>query len=84
MARVLIIDDDTELCALLEEFLEREGFRITLEHNGLRGLDIASNNSFDLIVLDLMLPGLDGFGAAEEATREEPRSRADADGAGRG
>jgi two-component system response regulator CpxR len=60
--RVLIIDDDTELCALLEEFLEREGFRVTLEHNGLRGLDIASNGGFDLIVLDLMLPGLDGFG----------------------
>ena len=62
MARILIIDDDTELCALLEEFLEREGFRITVEHNGQRGLDIASGGGFDLIVLDLMLPGLDGFG----------------------
>jgi DNA-binding response OmpR family regulator len=62
VTRVLIIDDDIELCNLLEEFLEREGFRVTLEHNGQRGLEIASMTSFELIVLDLMLPGLDGFG----------------------
>lgn len=61
VARVLIIDDDTELCALLEEFLEREGFRVTLENSGPRGLEIASTANFDLIVLDLMLPGMDGF-----------------------
>jgi two-component system, OmpR family, response regulator CpxR len=59
--RVLIVDDDTELCALLQEFLEREGFRVTPEHNGSRGLDLAATGGFDLIVLDLMLPGLDGF-----------------------
>ena len=61
MARVLIIDDDTELCTLLEEFLEREGFRVTLEHNGSRGLELAMNGGFDIVVLDLMLPGIDGF-----------------------
>src|SRR5580700_10922320 len=60
--RVLIIDDDIELCALLEEFLEREGFRVTHEHDGARGLEAALSGGFDLIVLDLMLPGLDGFG----------------------
>jgi two-component system, OmpR family, response regulator CpxR len=59
--RVLIIDDDTELCALLQEFLEREGFAVTVEHDGLHGLEIASNTSFELVVLDLMLPGIDGF-----------------------
>ena len=59
--RVLIVDDDTELCALLQEFLERETFRVTLEHNGVRGLDLAAAGGFDLVVLDLMLPGLDGF-----------------------
>jgi DNA-binding response OmpR family regulator len=69
VARILIIDDDTELCSLLEEFLEREGFRITLEHNGLRGLEIASTASFDLVVLDLMLPGLDGFGVLKRLRR---------------
>ena len=59
--RVLIIDDDTELCALLQEFLEREAFGVTVEHDGLNGLELASNGGFDLVVLDLMLPGIDGF-----------------------
>ncbi|HTS75956.1 MAG TPA: response regulator transcription factor [Bryobacteraceae bacterium] len=59
--RVLIIDDDTELCALLQEFLEREGFRVTSENDGHRGLELALAGGFDLVVLDLMLPGMDGF-----------------------
>lgn len=59
--RVLIIDDDTELCALVQEFLEREDFRVTCEHHGIRGLELAQAGSFDLIILDLMLPGMDGF-----------------------
>jgi two-component system, OmpR family, response regulator CpxR len=59
---VLIIDDDTELCALLEEFLAGEGFSVTLAHDGPRGLELASAGEYDLIVLDIMLPGLDGFG----------------------
>lgn len=59
--RVLIIDDDAELCALLQEFLEREGYRVTIEHDGNAGLELASSGNFDLVILDLMLPGIDGF-----------------------
>jgi len=59
--KVLIIDDDVELCALLKEFLEREEFQVTVENEGLRGLALAEAGDFDLIVLDLMMPGLDGF-----------------------
>lgn len=61
MVRILIIDDDAELCALLKEFLEREEFRVTVENDGLRGLELAETGDFDLVVLDLMMPGLDGF-----------------------
>jgi len=61
MTPLLIIDDDTELCALLSEFLAREGFSSTLEHDGARGLELALHGNFTLIVLDLMLPSLDGF-----------------------
>jgi two-component system response regulator CpxR len=59
--RLLIIDDDTELCALLQEFLEREDFRVTVEHDGACGLELAFGGSFDMVVLDLMLPHMDGF-----------------------
>ncbi len=61
MTPLLIIDDDTELCALLTEFLAREGFATVAEYDGARGLDLALEGSFALIVLDLMLPTLDGF-----------------------
>ena len=60
--RILLIDDDAELCSLLVEFLTREGFSIECEHEGKRGLERVLHGAFDLIVLDVMLPGLDGFG----------------------
>jgi len=55
------VDDDTELCALLGEFLKREGFAVDCEHEGTRGLEHASQSGVDLVVLDVMLPGMDGF-----------------------
>jgi two-component system response regulator CpxR len=61
MPPLLIIDDDTELCALLSEFLGREGFSVVCEFDGARGLELALNGNYALIVLDLMLPSLDGF-----------------------
>jgi two-component system, OmpR family, response regulator CpxR len=59
--RILLVDDDAELCGLLGEFLKREGFEVECEHEGNRGLEKASGNGVDLVVLDVMLPGLDGF-----------------------
>lgn len=59
--RLLIIDDDVELCSLLSEFLRREGFVVQCEHDGRNGLQLALESGADLVVLDVMLPGLDGF-----------------------
>ena len=58
---VLLVDDDAELCSLLSEFLTREGFTVEFEHEGFRGLEHASQPGVDLVVLDVMLPGIDGF-----------------------
>jgi two-component system response regulator CpxR len=58
---ILLVDDDTELTSLLSEFLRREGFTVDTEHEGHRGLAHASMAGVDLVVLDVMLPGLDGF-----------------------
>jgi two-component system response regulator CpxR len=68
-----LIDDDAELCSLLVELLSREGFSIECAHEGGRGLDRALHGGFDLIILDVMLPGLDGF---EILRRLRPQSRA--------
>jgi two-component system, OmpR family, response regulator CpxR len=59
--RILLIDDDTELCSLLKEFLELEGFSVAVEYHGEQGLERALAGDADLVVLDLMLPGTDGF-----------------------
>jgi len=57
----LLIDDDIELGALLAEYLGREGISMEAEVDGARGLERALAGGFDLVVLDVMLPGLDGF-----------------------
>jgi two-component system, OmpR family, response regulator CpxR len=59
--RLLVVDDDTELCSLLGEFLTREGFAVDFEHDGRKGLERALKGEHELIVLDVMMPGLDGF-----------------------
>ena len=59
--RLLVVDDDVELCSLLSEFLRREGFVVQCENEGRQGLEQALKGSFDLIILDVMLPGFDGF-----------------------
>jgi two-component system, OmpR family, response regulator CpxR len=58
---ILLVDDDAELCSLLKEFLTREGFTVHSEHEGHRGLSAALDPGVGLVVLDVMLPGIDGF-----------------------
>lgn len=59
--RLLIIDDDTELCELLSEYLEQEGFTVNACHDAQLGLAAAVSEAHDFVVLDVMLPGMSGF-----------------------
>jgi DNA-binding response OmpR family regulator len=59
--RILVIDDDVELCSLVSEYLGPEGFHIESVHDGNRGLDRALSGDHLLVVLDVMLPGMNGF-----------------------
>ena len=68
--RILIVDDDEELSALLSELLVREGFRVDTQNDGRRGLAAALNGGYDLLVLDVMLPGIDGFEILKRIRRE--------------
>lgn len=61
MTSVLLIDDDTELTKLLEEYLEEEQFHLDAAHDGVAGLDKALNNQYSVVVLDVMLPGMSGL-----------------------
>ena len=68
--RILIVDDDEELSSLLNELLTREGFRVETQNDGRRGLSAALAGGHDLLVLDVMLPGLDGFEILKRIRRE--------------
>jgi two-component system, OmpR family, response regulator CpxR len=61
MDRVLIVDDDIELCSLVSEYLSSEGFRVEFVHDGETGLQRALNGNYLLVILDVMLPGMSGF-----------------------
>lgn len=60
MIRVLLVDDDQELCLLQQDYLSREGFEVTVCHDGLSGLQAARSGDFDILLLDQMLPKLNG------------------------
>ena len=61
MEDILLIDDDVELCEVLTEYLARYEFRVQAVHRGDSGLEAARHRAWPMILLDVMLPGMDGF-----------------------
>jgi two-component system, OmpR family, response regulator CpxR len=59
--RILVVDDDVELCSLVSEYLRPEGFQVETVHDGKTGLTRALSGDHLLAVLDVMLPGMNGF-----------------------
>lgn len=59
--RVLVVEDERRLALALQRGLQSEGFSVDVAHDGLQGLWMASEHDYDLIVLDIMLPGLNGY-----------------------
>jgi len=59
--RILLVEDDQRFCRLLQRYLEEMGYSVALCHTGPAGLDMALRETFHAILLDVMLPGLDGF-----------------------
>lgn len=72
MHRILLLDDDTELCDLLTEYLRPEGFEILVVHDGEEGLAAALSSPVDLVLLDVMLPGKNGFDVLRELRARSP------------
>lgn len=61
MSRILIVEDETAIADLEKDYLELSGFEVQIENEGDTGLERSLAEEFDLIILDLMLPGMDGF-----------------------
>ena len=64
--RILLVEDDASMGFLLVDFLDNNGFEITLATDGKKGLELFTAHHFDLCILDVMLPGIDGFALASE------------------
>ena len=67
--RVLVIDDDRKLCRLIRDYLEPLGYEVSAAHSGTDGVERAVGEAWDAIILDVMLPGLDGFEALKAIRR---------------
>jgi DNA-binding response OmpR family regulator len=72
--RLLIVDDDRKLCRLLTDYLEPLGYQVTSVHTGPEGVDHAISGSWHAVILDMMLPGLDGLQVLQKirATSDVP------------
>jgi CheY-like chemotaxis protein len=73
--RVLVVDDDDLVRALEERLLSREGFDVTSAADGAAALELIGGQQFDLVLLDVAMPGVDGFEVARALRRDERHRR---------
>ncbi|MCH5258993.1 MAG: response regulator transcription factor [Lachnospiraceae bacterium] len=71
MSKILIIEDEEAIADLEKDYLELSDFEVTIENTGDGGLQTAMEGDFDLIILDLMLPGVDGFEVCKQIREEK-------------
>ena len=71
MSKILIIEDEVAIADLEKDYLELSGFEVDIENAGDTGLEKALKENYDLIVLDLMLPGMDGFEVCKKIREEK-------------
>jgi DNA-binding response OmpR family regulator len=72
MKKILIIEDDASIAEIERDFLEIEGYETVISDDGTEGFKQASSNQFDLILLDLMLPGMDGYEICKKIRDKTP------------
>jgi DNA-binding response OmpR family regulator len=75
MARVLVVDDEPRIVSFVSRALAAEGFQVDGAKDGVRGLDLARSGRYELVVLDLLLPGQDGVTVLRRLMEERPQQR---------
>ena len=71
MSRILIVEDEAAIAELEKDYLELSGFEVEVSNDGTTGLNRALSEDFDLVILDLMLPGVDGFEICRQVRAEK-------------
>ncbi|HKL44095.1 MAG TPA: response regulator transcription factor [Candidatus Absconditabacterales bacterium] len=69
--KILLVEDNKTIAKNIKKYLELEGYEILIAENGLYGLEVAKKNNFDLMLLDLMLPGMDGIEICKHIKKEK-------------
>ena len=64
--KILVVDDDTNICELLRLYLEKEGYSVTIANTGMQAVKLFAEHQPDLMLLDIMLPELDGWQVCRE------------------
>ena len=75
MTRVLVIDDEPRIVSFVSRALKAEGIRVDGAHDGVRGLNLAQSGRYELVILDLLLPGMDGITLLRRLIEERPEQR---------
>ena len=70
MKKVLVVDDEPSILTLLTFNLEKEGYQVTTSEDGKNGFELALSNQYDFIILDVMLPGMDGLDYQSTSSRK--------------
>ncbi len=68
--RILMVDDDKKLCRLVKEYLKPLGYAVESAHNGIDGLEMVRSGNFQVVILDVMMPGMDGFEVLKTLRKE--------------
>ena len=72
MTKILIVDDEAKIREMIEKYARHEGFETAQASDGMEAVEMCENNSYDLIVMDIMMPNLDGFSAVKEIHQFNP------------
>lgn len=71
MSKILIVEDEEAIADLEKDYLEMSGYEVMIENDGSKGLETAMNSEVDLIILDLMLPGVDGYDICKQVREKK-------------
>lgn len=71
MVRILVVDDDSEILTLEKKILERDGYDVTTSDDGAAAIRLLAERDFDLLLLDVMMPGVDGYEVSRSLERRQ-------------
>lgn len=71
MARILITDDEVDIVQLISRYAEHEGHHVDTAENGQEAIRLCEQNNYDVIIMDIMMPGMDGYTASKEILKKK-------------